>query len=916
MRFEWNNFTGVRMTNKYFIIKYFILLIFISLIQQPVYSQCFVNLGNDTVYCGYPFVLSAGSGYETYEWQNGSTSSTFTVGATGTYSVEVSTTGANVVNNGDFELGNVGFTCGYLYATNLWPEGTYWVGANANTVHSNFVGTDHTPPPGVKFLVVNGAALPGTNVWAQSIVVTPNTDYKFSTWVCSVTPSNPATLQFKINGVQLGTAFNAPPATNTWLQFYIIWNSGANTTANISIVNQNVVLSGNDFGIDDITFKPIILCSDSIVISSSSLTGSAIGTDADCYGQATGSADLTVSGGYQPYSYNWDNNYFTQDLNNIAAGVYAVTVTDLANCSVSTSVTVSQPASAVWASLVTSPVSCFGGNDGSIDLSSGGGTGPYTYHWNTGQNSEDLINVPANSFTVTVSDSNGCQKVETVSVGQPDLLSVILQGNSLSCHGDTDAFANPVISGGVLPYSYSWNTGANTSGITNLSAGQYSVTITDNNGCMADANIAFDEPEPIYLYSSADQTICLSQNANIVTNAFGGTLPYTYYWNPGGYGTSSINVSPYMSTEYCVYISDANHCLSNQRCVTINVNPPLQLDLSLDNDSICIGDTITLSSFVTGGNGGPYFLEMFQGPIIDEQEKLIPESSRKYIVIAYDGCGTPTVSDTASVFVSNPPVVSFRSNKIAGCEPFEVQFELITEQPGSDFFWEFNDGSFFDNAVVEAPVHIFNNPGIFDVKLSITNEGGCSRDLTIPGMITVFEKPVSIFESDPQTASIIDPVINYYNFSLNGTDFFWNFGDGDSIWIEQPPEHHFDAVGEYLTSMIAVTDKGCRDTTYQWIKITDYHSFYIPNAFNPFSSVDENRVFKPLGNGIAIEEYKFYIFDRWGELIFISKSFEIGWNGTTGNNKLSPSGNYTYKVTYKDLQGNSHSETGNVMLVY
>ena len=155
-------------------------------------SQCTLNLGIDTVYCGNPFILNTGTNYESYEWQNGSTASTFTVNNTGTYSVEVATTGSNIVTNGDFELGNIGFICGYNYATNLWPEGTYWVGPNAVTVHSNFVGIDHTPAPGINFLVINGAALPGTNVWAQTINVTPNTDYKFSTWVCSVTPTSPA----------------------------------------------------------------------------------------------------------------------------------------------------------------------------------------------------------------------------------------------------------------------------------------------------------------------------------------------------------------------------------------------------------------------------------------------------------------------------------------------------------------------------------------------------------------------------------------------------------------------------------------------------------------------------------------------------------------------------------------------------
>ena len=138
-----------------------------------------------------------------------------------------------------------------------------------------------------------------------------------------------------------------------------------------------------------------------------------------------------------------------------------------------------------------------------------------------------------------------------------------------------------------------------------------------------------------------------------------------------------------------------------------------------------------------------YFLELFQGPIIDANQILVPESSRKYIVIAYDGCGTPTVSDTVEVFVSNAPVVSFKSDKITGCEPLEIQFEQNFPQPDCDYYWQFNDGSYFDYSVDENPEHRFLNPGIFDISLSVTNQTGCTRELIIPGMITVYPKPVS-----------------------------------------------------------------------------------------------------------------------------------------------------------------------------
>lgn len=172
-------------------------------------------------------------------------------------------TGINLIGNGDFEQGSVGFTSSYTLNTNLWGEATYYVGSNAQNYHSDFRGaTDHTTGTG-NYMIINGATSPGTTVWSQTIPVTPGTDYAFSTWVTSVCLSPWAQLQFSINGQQLGNVFTAPSTygpVNTWELFYIVWNSGTNTQATISIINQNTAGGGNDFGLDDISFFKLTNC--------------------------------------------------------------------------------------------------------------------------------------------------------------------------------------------------------------------------------------------------------------------------------------------------------------------------------------------------------------------------------------------------------------------------------------------------------------------------------------------------------------------------------------------------------------------------------------------------------------------------------------------------------------------------------
>lgn len=168
------------------------------------------------------------------------------------------------VVNGNFEAGNTGFTSGYGYLVpagqgTLYPEGKYTVDTNPNNVHNLWASYgDHTTGSG-KMLIVNGATVGGVPVWAQTgISVVANTTYFFSAWVASSYPTSPAILDFSINGVTVG-GLTASTTTGLWQQFYATWNSGANTTANLSLLNNNTAFSGNDFTVDDImlgTLRP------------------------------------------------------------------------------------------------------------------------------------------------------------------------------------------------------------------------------------------------------------------------------------------------------------------------------------------------------------------------------------------------------------------------------------------------------------------------------------------------------------------------------------------------------------------------------------------------------------------------------------------------------------------------------------
>jgi gliding motility-associated-like protein len=167
----------------------------------------------------------------------------------------------NQIVNGDFEMGNTAFITDYTVPLFPGPygllsnESTYAITNNANSVHLNFLGNDHTNPPIGNFMVVNGSNVLNTKVWCQNITLQQNTVYEFSTWVSSVVAENLAVLEFSINNVSIGQPFTAPAQVNVWNEYYALWNSGMNTSAEICIVNLNSGASGNDFGIDDISFN-------------------------------------------------------------------------------------------------------------------------------------------------------------------------------------------------------------------------------------------------------------------------------------------------------------------------------------------------------------------------------------------------------------------------------------------------------------------------------------------------------------------------------------------------------------------------------------------------------------------------------------------------------------------------------------
>src|SRR5690554_2063306 len=305
------------------------------------YGQCNqfnqVDLGNDTILCPgdkLEFDLSGLQNNPTITWDNGSQSAKRTVNSAGIYSVGVKYLSNNLIVNGDFENGNVDFSTDYTVGQGgqwglLSSPGTYAVSSSPSNVHNNFSNCgDHTGGGG-NMLVVNGSGTPGISVWCQTVNVSPDTDYEFSTWISNaLSEVNVAQLQFTINGNTIGNVFTTSIYGCDWNQFFEVWNSGTNTTAELCITNLNTIDAGNDFAIDDISFSPVCVYYDEIeVVYNSFPTFTLPSTYNACEG-----ATVELNAENLGFNYNWSTDSDSQNEHITESGIYTVEVSDDGYC--------------------------------------------------------------------------------------------------------------------------------------------------------------------------------------------------------------------------------------------------------------------------------------------------------------------------------------------------------------------------------------------------------------------------------------------------------------------------------------------------------------------------------------------------------------------------------------------------------
>ena len=512
---------------------------------------------------------------------------------------------------------------------------------------------------GAIFVSVSGGTLPYTFAWNNGAATEDNLNLGAGTFNLTITDANGCTAtasaslsQPNVLRALLASFENVSCAgrndgrvdlsvTGGTLPYTYIWSNGGNTedinglnggTYNFTVTDQNGCSA---------TFSQQI--TEPLPISAS-----IAGTNILCHGANTGAVNLTVTGGSTPYQFIWSSGDTTEDISNTGPGIYTVVITDVNGCQSLSSLTLTQP-SQLTASATVTQVSCFGLLNGAVDLTASGGTGSLTYSWSNGSVTQDLAAVPANTYTVTITDQNLCTITQTAVVNQPAALTLNAAVGNVQCNFSSSGFVNTTVTGGTSPYSYSWSNGSTSDDLFNVGSGNYNLTVTDARGCSATGSYAVNQSaNNLNLLLSVTPVSCGgAANGAIDLTVTGGAAPLTYRWNTS---QTTEDLNGISGGTYIVTVTDNNGCTASNGAQVIE--PVALVAFQTGTVNVACNGNSTGSVNVSVAGGSPPYIYAWSNSSSNEDLLNAPAGNYTLIVTDARNC-----QDTVTATISQPPVL-------------------------------------------------------------------------------------------------------------------------------------------------------------------------------------------------------------------------------------------------------------------
>lgn len=499
-------------------------------------------------------------------------------------------------------------------------------------------------------------------------------------------------------------------------------------------------------------------------------------TDATCNGEASGSIDITVTGGTAPYDFDWSDGSSDEDLADAPAGEYTVTVTDDNDCEVtSMTFTIAEPTAIMITAAEVTDAACNGGSTGAINISVAGGNAPYTYLWSNGVTSQDLSDVPAGDYTGVITDANGCSITSpVVTVGEPDAISVsALETTDVTCNGESTGAIDVTIIGGTAPYTFSWSNGATSEDLMDLPAGDYVGTVTDANGCeFVSPTITITEPTALALSGAQITNVTCNGEATgaIDIEVEGGTAPYTYSWSNG---ETDQDLTDLAAGDYTGTVTDANGCSIS---ATVTVEEPAAIFEALPpavTNVSCNGEVDGAIDITLQGGTLPYSIIWSNGETTEDIDDLAP-GDYSYTVVDNNGC----TFNSATITITQPDSLKLASaevTNIACLGDASGAIDIEVEGGTMPYTYSWSDGSITQD---------LDDLAAGDYTGTITDANGCSISATVTITEPTSELTAEVNVEDETSNGAGDGSATVTASGGDGTySYEWNdgFGNGTTI---------------------------------------------------------------------------------------------------------------------------------------
>jgi gliding motility-associated-like protein len=554
--------------------------------------------------------------------------------------------------------------------------------------------------------------------------------------------------------------------------------------------------------------------------------------------------------------------------------------------------------------IATTNASCHSFCDGDATATIVGGTAPYTYSWSNGGTANNTNALCAGTYTVDVTDANGCTTSDNATITEPPMLVITsTSATDALCNGDCNG---TITVNSPLATQFSSNGGTTyqaSNVLTNLCAGTYNIMVKDAVGCTQTATVIINQPAPLVqgLIPEDGLLICYDGYGTLSGNATGGTAPYYFVWNTGD-TTQYLNVNLTNQATFTCTVYDQHGCVSNAQTATVNVRLPFIASVTTPIYA-CPGNSVTMTG--SGADGLPGYHYEWITPVSHDTlangatYSYTPTGTEQVLMVAHDECYR---YDTipVDVIIYPLPSAAFITNPAQGCSPLTAGFEFPASTLGSiaAATWNFGDGSATQNGITGIN-HVYTAVGCYNVTVNITTTDGCATDTTMLSAACVLPDPIANFTWNPNPPTTVNSTVQFTDQSINAATYSWNFGAFGTSTQENPTLNFGDVEhGAYQICLKVTSPDGCINEICKPVTIVEEFLLYVPNTFTPDGD-EYNNVFLAIAPaGMTLDDFSMMIFNRWGEVLFESHNIEVGWDGTY-QGKVVKEGTYTWVIQAK-----------------